>query len=157
MPSWGANRVTTPAPRGPRRGPPSTIGKPQLRPVEITTRLPPLPQYIRDGWAPRTFTDLWNAIDKASMARFAGGRGCWLWRAKRNRSGYGYFKTPGSRVPTYTHIYIYKMLRGPYPVGLELDHRCRVRRCCNPDHLEPVTHAENVRRITGRTPAQTIT
>jgi hypothetical protein len=29
---------------------------------------------------------------------------------------------------------------------LELDHICRVRNCVNPDHLEPVTHAENMRR-----------
>lgn len=31
--------------------------------------------------------------------------------------------------------------------GLELDHLCRVRRCINPAHLEPVTHAENTRRM----------
>jgi HNH endonuclease len=35
---------------------------------------------------------------------------------------------------------------GPVPVGTELDHLCRVRACINPDHLEPVTHAENCRR-----------
>lgn len=29
---------------------------------------------------------------------------------------------------------------------LELDHLCRNRRCCRPDHLEPVTHKENVLR-----------
>lgn len=32
------------------------------------------------------------------------------------------------------------------PEGLELDHLCRVRCCCNPSHLEPVTRAENIRR-----------
>ncbi|WP_396092344.1 HNH endonuclease, partial [Erwinia amylovora] len=35
---------------------------------------------------------------------------------------------------------------GPIPDGLVLDHLCRVRRCCNPDHLEPVGFVENVRR-----------
>jgi hypothetical protein len=40
----------------------------------------------------------------------------------------------------------YEMLVGPVPDGLELDHLCRVPACVNPDHLEPVTHIENVRR-----------
>ena len=38
------------------------------------------------------------------------------------------------------------MVVGPIPDGCELDHLCRNRACCNPDHLEPVTHLENVRR-----------
>lgn len=44
------------------------------------------------------------------------------------------------------HRVVYESLVGPIPAGLELDHTCRVRRCVNPDHLEPVTHAENQRR-----------
>jgi hypothetical protein len=35
---------------------------------------------------------------------------------------------------------------GPVPEGLELDHLCENPPCCNPAHLEPVTHAENNRR-----------
>jgi len=41
---------------------------------------------------------------------------------------------------------MYEYFKGPVPDGLELDHLCRVRSCCNPDHLEPVTHKENIRR-----------
>jgi hypothetical protein len=44
------------------------------------------------------------------------------------------------------HRYIYELFSGPIPVGLVLDHLCRVRHCVNPEHLEPVTIAENVRR-----------
>lgn len=41
---------------------------------------------------------------------------------------------------------VFEELRRPIPVGLDLDHLCRVRSCVNPDHLEPVTRAENLRR-----------
>lgn len=35
---------------------------------------------------------------------------------------------------------------GPIPEGLSLDHLCRHPWCVNPAHLDPVEHAENVRR-----------
>ena len=41
---------------------------------------------------------------------------------------------------------MYEAMVGPIPDGLHLDHLCRVRRCCNPGHLEPVEPAENTRR-----------
>jgi hypothetical protein len=36
---------------------------------------------------------------------------------------------------------------GPIPDGKELHHRCGVYACWNPEHLEPVTHAENQRHL----------
>jgi hypothetical protein len=45
-----------------------------------------------------------------------------------------------------THRTMYLWLVGPIPEGLVLDHLCRVRQCWLPDHLEPVTSAENTRR-----------
>lgn len=71
--------------------------------------------------------------------------GCWLWTGCANKLGYGAFRMSGDRV---LHAYqtAYVLLRGPVPEGLELDHLCRVPNCVNPDHLEPVTHLENMRR-----------
>lgn len=40
----------------------------------------------------------------------------------------------------------YEKYAGSISDGLELDHKCRNTPCINPRHLEPVTHAENMRR-----------
>lgn len=75
--------------------------------------------------------------------------GCWLWTAGTDGRGYGLFwhgrRGSGGKMHR-AHRWAYEVLVGPIPDGLELDHLCRVRPCVNPDHLEPVTHLENVRR-----------
>ena len=48
------------------------------------------------------------------------------------------------------HRFAYELLSGPVPEGLELDHLCRTRACVRPDHLEPVTAAENQIRGEGK-------
>lgn len=72
---------------------------------------------------------------------------CWVWVGRLNRHGYGRVHR-GNRPTRHTpaHRFFYEALVGPVPEGLELDHTCRVRACVNPAHLEPVTHAENMRR-----------
>jgi hypothetical protein len=44
------------------------------------------------------------------------------------------------------HRITYEALVGPIPQNLELDHLCENKLCVNPDHLEAVTHQENVIR-----------
>jgi len=70
--------------------------------------------------------------------------GCWLWVGRVDKLGYGQFDADARG--NKAHRYAYQHLVGPVPAGLELDHLCRVRACCNPQHLEAVTHAENMRR-----------
>lgn len=70
--------------------------------------------------------------------------GCWLWNAATNSKGYG-VSWDGSRT-VYAHRYVYELLKSEIPEGLHIDHLCRVVNCVNPDHLEPVTCKENVRR-----------
>jgi hypothetical protein len=62
--------------------------------------------------------------------------------------GHGLFNlgADNDRRPVRAHRFAYENLVGEIPDGLALDHLCRNPRCVNPDHLEPVTHAENVRR-----------
>jgi len=68
--------------------------------------------------------------------------GCWLWsEAKLDRDGYGTMW--GKQGPRRAHLEAYRELVGPVPTGKVLDHVCRRRRCCRPEHLEPVAGSEN--------------
>ena len=72
---------------------------------------------------------------------------CWLFQGGLTKDGYGVIgrgrRGEGS---VYAHRAAWELLVGPIPDGLEIDHLCRVRSCCNPDHLEPVTRKTNVNR-----------
>jgi hypothetical protein len=90
-------------------------------------------------------TRFWSKVDKSGE--------CWIWTASTAGPGqYGHFHVSGgrkSRVRVYAHRWSYEQVNGPIPDGLTIDHLCRVPRCVNPDHLEPVTLRENQRRRTG--------
>lgn len=74
---------------------------------------------------------------------------CWLWTALANHDGYGLFFVNGRRLRA--HRYAYELLVGPIPLGLTIDHLCRVRGCANPAHMEPVTNRVNTLRGVGPT------
>jgi hypothetical protein len=69
---------------------------------------------------------------------------CWLWLGSLTRDGYG--RTHVAGVDRLAHVVAYELHVGPVPEGLVLDHTCRVRRCINPAHLEPVPVAVNTAR-----------
>ncbi len=81
----------------------------------------------------------WKCTDRSGT--------CWLWSKSLDRYGYGEIKISGRR--HLAHRFTYELLVGPIPRGMVLDHLCRIRRCVNPDHLEPVTNRENLLRGEG--------
>jgi len=97
--------------------------------------------YVYINYGDQILEDFWEKIivDKDS--------GCWIWTSNVIHE-YGYFALNGKKI--LTHRFVYELNKGKIPNGLELDHLCRNRRCCNPDHLEPVTRRENLLRgLTG--------
>jgi hypothetical protein len=70
--------------------------------------------------------------------------GCWLWMGACNSHGYGHAGV--ARKTVTIHRLVYETVVGPVPMGLTLDHLCRVRPCCDPRHMEAVTMRENLLR-----------
>lgn len=71
---------------------------------------------------------------------------CWIPEKKPDKTtGYVRVSTGGGE-RDYAHRLVWEYVWGPIPDGLVIDHLCRNRACIRPDHLEPVTRGENVRR-----------
>lgn len=69
--------------------------------------------------------------------------GCMIWTGALDGSGYG---SVNIGTPKQAYRVAYEHWIGSIPDGLELDHKCRNRKCVSPAHLEPVTHRENTLR-----------
>ena len=87
---------------------------------------------------------------------------CVLWSGFVDECGYGSVNATVWGGTTRVHRFSWMLVNGPIPDGAEIDHtchnddlscapaRCLHRRCINPDHLELVSHDENMRRQTER-------
>lgn len=70
---------------------------------------------------------------------------CWVWQRFKDKHGYGKLSRPDMEARAHREYYI--RAKGPIPDDKPcLDHLCRNPSCVNPDHLEAVTHIENLRR-----------
>lgn len=72
--------------------------------------------------------------------------GCWTWKAATTggSNAYGTIYLNGRN--RLAHRVMYELHFGEIPDSKEIDHLCRNKMCVNPDHLEPVTHRENMLR-----------
>lgn len=83
-------------------------------------------------------------VDRLKARMTVNANGCWIHGMALDKDGYGAISE--KRKSKRAHIVMYESVHGKVPDGLQLDHLCRVRACINPDHLEPVTCGENIRR-----------
>jgi hypothetical protein len=72
---------------------------------------------------------------------------CRIWPGAVDR-GYGRVWVDGRA--KRVHRVVWELKHGPIPEGMTIDHLCRVRACCNTEHMELVSQGENVRRADTR-------
>lgn len=70
--------------------------------------------------------------------------GCWNWTGPTMGKGYACINWEGRSWLIHRAVYTFTV--GPIPEGMELDHLCESKVCCNPAHLEPVTTEVNSKR-----------
>ncbi len=76
---------------------------------------------------------------------------CWIWQGqtsgnKEQTRGHGYGRISVHGHTSAVHRVMWTLVHGYIPAKKQVDHICSNRLCCNPDHLEMVTHKENQRR-----------
>lgn len=90
------------------------------------------------------FVSPWERfVDRVQVAA----NDCWLWLGSGAGRGDAYGQFWFNNQTGLAHRFAYETMVGPIPGGMELDHLCRVQKCVNPAHLEPVTAKENIRRM----------
>lgn len=97
----------------------------------------------RHGYGLTPEQRFWLYVDKTDA--------CWLWtggvHSRKAKNPYGIFSSNGQADgQMLAHRFAYELLVGPIPPGAEIDHLCRQTLCVRPDHLQPVTHIDNVMR-----------
>lgn len=77
----------------------------------------------------------WSKVNKTDT--------CWLWTGAGGGTNGRYGRWYGGRVKDFAHRMSYVMHKGAIPRTLIVRHKCHVRKCVNPSHLELGTHKEN--------------
>jgi len=79
--------------------------------------------------------------------------GCWVWNGLLDKDGYGQISDNCKTVRT--HKRMYELNNGVIPKGMIAGHMCddkypndckNYRKCCNPEHIKPMTNKENIKR-----------
>lgn len=83
-----------------------------------------------------------KALDRLIL-QLINNNGCWEWTGSLSRSGYARFKDDNGKCVAI-HRWTYEHFVGKIPDKFTIDHKCFNTKCCNPQHLQAVSIAENV-------------
>jgi hypothetical protein len=86
---------------------------------------------------------LWSRIQRGEPDE------CWPWTGRTNDPGYGMVAVDG-RTNQRAHRVLYILLNGPLDDDVEIRHTCDNPPCCNPAHLIPGSHLENMDDMVSR-------
>lgn len=92
--------------------------------------------------------DLRERLVRNSVIGVPGLNVCWMWIRNYQGNGYGAARAFGRMMPAHRASFL--AFKGEIPEGLEVGHSCHNRGCINPEHLSPMTHAENMRQMRSR-------
>lgn len=95
----------------------------------------------------------WTVEDRLFRWRKIDDNGCWVWTGT-GTANYGLVTAslPGKpKKKTYlVHRLAFEHWVGPIPDGETIHHKCNVRACFNPEHLELASHRENLGEMFAR-------
>jgi hypothetical protein len=95
-------------------------------------------------YLPRVVASFWSKVD-VKPRRLGKPESCWNWRGAVDRYGYGQFKPLAGTSPLRAHRVAWEIWHlVDIPDGMQILHSCDNPRCCNPNHLRPGTHTENM-------------
>jgi len=86
-----------------------------------------------------------TAIDRIMEKVIILQNGCWIYTGKLTSKGYPHVRDDKGKMK-FAYRIVFEHHKGPVPDGFELDHLCKRRACCNPEHFETLSHRENIIR-----------
>jgi hypothetical protein len=86
-------------------------------------------------------TRRYNNAEDSFQARTTWRGDCLVWTASKTKGGYGKLTVEGKL--RGAHQYAWERENGPIPAGMEIDHTCFNRPCCNIKHLRLATEKQN--------------
>ena len=79
----------------------------------------------------------WDRVDKSGE--------CWMWKLRLNKDGYAQVRFKAYR-GKMAHVVAYILTYGEnIPEGFEIDHKCGVKKCVNPDHLQVLSRKDHLK------------
>jgi hypothetical protein len=96
------------------------------------------------SYSPITIARFWSKVDvRVSKAE------CWVWKASKSKSGYGKLKV-GGRNLIASRVAWEIVNNSSLGSDVFARHKCDNPSCCNPTHIEPGTHRDNMQDMKQR-------